>query len=221
MNGPRHDLRVELLTISRLKQYDRNPRTHSAKQIKQIASSIKSFGFTNPILIDGDDVIIAGHGRLEALKLLGHRLAPVIRLENLSESQKRAYVLADNKLTENAGWDRSLLAVELEGLLEVNLDFEIGALGFETGEIDSLLGELSDPPVADPDRAIEDDQALPPVTQPGDLWALGRHRLLCADALEAESYTALRLPDTDRHALPGRTQALPGSDTILSCVMRS
>ena len=107
-------LNVEVLSTAALRSYARNPRTHSPKQIGQIAESIRRFGFTNPILIDANRVVIAGHGRLEAAKLLGVRRVPTIRLDHMTEAEKRAYIIADNKLAENAGWDRELLALELQ-----------------------------------------------------------------------------------------------------------
>jgi hypothetical protein len=130
------DLKVEIVQVSVLRPYARNPRTHSTKQLSQIADSIRCFGWTNPILIDADGGVIAGHGRLEAARLLGVDRVPTIRIEDMTEAQKRAYILADNKLAENAGWDRELLGLELQGLLEMELDFEVTMTGFEMGEID-------------------------------------------------------------------------------------
>jgi len=185
------DLKVEVVLVSALKPYARNPRTHSRKQLDQIADSIRCFGWTNPILIDAEGTVIAGHGRLETAKLRGIDHVPVIRIEDMTEAQKRAYALADNKLAANAGWDRELLALELQGLLEMDLDFEVSMTGFEVGEIDVLIGALNDDAADEADRSPEVDPALPPVTQPGDLWQLGRHRLLCADATKRESFEQL------------------------------
>ena len=131
-----HDLKVERRPIAALKPYARNPRTHSPRQVQQIADSIREFRFTNPILIDADGGVIAGHGRLTAAKLLGIERVPTIRLDHMSEAQKRAYVLADNKLAENAGWDRELLALELQYLSELDLDFDLTITGFEAADID-------------------------------------------------------------------------------------
>jgi ParB-like chromosome segregation protein Spo0J len=119
------DLKVETVPVSTLKPYAQNPRTHSKKQLRQIADSIRCFGWTNPILIGADGGVIAGHGRLEAATLLGIDRVPTIRIEDMTEAQKRAYILADNRLAENAGWDRELLGLELQGLLEIDLDFEV------------------------------------------------------------------------------------------------
>lgn len=183
-------LQVETLPVSTLQPYARNPRTHLARQIKQIAESIKAFGFTNPILIDRDCGVVAGHGRLAAAKQLGMTDVPTIRLEHMSEAQKRAYVLADNKLAENAGWDRELLAIELQGLLEIDMGFDVTATGFEMGEIDLIIAEQGEP-ADEADDVPEIDDSQPTVAQLGDLWALGAHRLLCADALRPESYGRL------------------------------
>jgi hypothetical protein len=185
------DLKVELVPISELKHFTRKSRTHSPKQIAQIADSIKTFSWTNPILVDAKGVVLAGYGRVAAAELLGLDRVPVIRIEDMTEAQKRAYILADNKLAENAGWDRELLALELQGLLELDLDFEVTVTGFEMGEIDVLIAGSGEELDDDADRLPEIDFALPTVTQPGDLWQLGRHRLLCADATNPASFEAL------------------------------
>src|SRR3569833_279128 len=165
----------------------RNPRTHSRKQIEQIAASIRRFGFLSPILIDGDDGIIAGHGRVEGAKLLGLTHVPAMRVDHLSQAEIRAYVIADNKLAENAGRDTELLALELKELaLEIDLDVNI--TGFETAEGVLLLldGEEEDDPPISPINRAED-----PISQLGDLWEIGPHRLLCGDALDTASYERL------------------------------
>jgi hypothetical protein len=172
-----------------LRPRSRNARTHSKKQLRQIAESIKAFGWTNPILIDGDRVVIAGHGRLEAAISLGIAQVPTICINDMTEAQKRAYILADNKLAENAGWDRDLLALELQGLIEMELDFDVTATGFEMGEIDLLIGSSGENDKAD--ELPEMDPGVPPLTQLGDLWQAGRHRLLCGDATKAESLATL------------------------------
>ncbi|MBA4174913.1 MAG: DNA methylase N-4, partial [Hyphomicrobium sp.] len=134
-----------------LKPYALNARTHSPKQIAEIAASIRAFGFNNPVLIDKDGGIVAGHGRVEAAKLLGLATVPTIRLEHLTEAKKRAYILADNKLAEKAGWDREILAIELQHLMSIEVDFDITATGFELPEIDVLIDELEAKPAkADP-----------------------------------------------------------------------
>lgn len=186
------DLTVEALPVSALKPYANNPRTHTKKQIRQIAQSIETFGWTNPILIDADDGVIAGHGRLAAAAQLGLETVPVIRIENMSAAQKRAYVIADNRLAELAGWDDTLLAVELQGLVDIDLDFDIEITGFAMGEIDTLIDGLKDIDAPDEaDRLPDLDPGQPPVSKPGDLWLLGHHRLLCGNALEESAYDRL------------------------------
>jgi DNA modification methylase len=184
-------LSVEHRSPSELKPYCRNARTHSPKQIAEIAASIKAFGFNNPVLIDKADGIVAGHGRVEAAKLLGLPTVPTIRLEHLTEVQKRAYILADNKLAEKAGWDREILAIELQNLMELELEFDISATGFELPEIDVLIDELKEKPAkADPADEVPLVEG-PPVTRLGDIWQIGPHRLICGDSTAPENYVLL------------------------------
>jgi DNA modification methylase len=179
---------IRHVPVKSLTPYANNPRTHTKKQIRQIADSILEFGWTNPVLIDGEGGVIAGHGRIEAAKLLGISEVPVVELSHLSEAQKRAYIIADNKLAENAGWDNELLKLELQGLLEI--DFDVSLTGFEMGEIDGLLiGEAADGPDARDD--LTETPEGPAVTAPGDLWILGHHRVLCADATIPGSWATL------------------------------
>ena len=181
---PNKDIRLR--PIADLKPYPRNARTHSKKQIRQIAKSIQEFGFTNPILIDAEGGIIAGHGRIEAAGLLGLEEVPTIRIDHLSEVQKRAYMLADNKLAENAGWDEGILAEELGALMADDLDFDVEITGFSIAEIDGLIEGLAPEEPGDPaDDALPED--APARCRPGDIWQLGRHRLICADALDPET----------------------------------
>lgn len=178
---------IESVSISSLRPRGRNPRTHSKKQIKQIADSIREFGFLNPVLVDGGYGIIAGHGRVEGAKLLGMTEVPAVRIDHLTEAQIRAYVIADNKLALNAGWDMDLLRLEMKELSE-NLHFELTLTGFETGEIDEIL--IGDAP--DPDDTVPViDASRPAVSRLGDLWRIGSHFVLCGDATKAESYQAL------------------------------
>jgi DNA modification methylase len=181
---------IEVLAVGSLKPYPRNARTHSKKQIRQIADSIQRFGFTNPVLISDEGEIIAGHGRVEAAKLIGMQSVPALRLSHLSAAQRRAYVLADNKLALNAGWDRQVLAIELQALIDIDFDVEI--TGFSTAEIDILVDEERE---ASTDGNSDAENELAPltdeasaVTRSGDLWTLGRHRLLCGDSRRAESF---------------------------------
>jgi DNA modification methylase len=182
---------LEYVAVSRLKPYPANARTHSRKQIRQIAESLKRFGFINPPLVDDHDVIIAGHGRIAAAKQLDLKTVPILRLAHLSAAEKRAYILADNKLAEQAGWDREILALELQALID--LDFAVELTGFQMGEIDIILAEAAEAKGENADREDEFDASLPgpAVTQRGDLWTLGNHRLLCGNALDPTTYDLL------------------------------
>lgn len=184
------DLDLTYVPISDLKPRTRNPRTHTKKQIRQIADSIKRFGFTNPILVDNQRTVIAGHGRVEAAKLLQIETVPVIYLSELSEAEIRAYVIADNKLAENAGWDKALLALELQYLSELNLDFDLTITGFEAPEIDLLLNSNESTKTDQADQVPKVDDR-PAVSRLGDLWLLGRHKLLCGDATKEASFEVL------------------------------
>lgn len=188
MSAAIRDLRVEAVSASTLKPYVNNPRTHSKRQVEQIAKSIETFGWTNPILVDDGLGVIAGHGRLAAAQSLGLTEVPVMRLSGMSEAQRKAYVIADNRLAETAGWDDDLLRLEIGSLIEMDLEFEIEAIGFETGEIDVVMageGGLAEP------ECVPEPEEGPAVCALGDVWLLGRHRLVCGDALEAASYKAL------------------------------
>lgn len=184
-------MQIEYSLLRELKPYGNNARTHSRAQIKQIAKSIEKFGFNNPVLIDDDKQIIAGHGRVEAAKTLGIHAVPTVRLSHLSDADKRAYILADNKLAQKAGWDREILAIELQAL--VDLDFAIELTGFDMGEVDIILDDAAES--KDDGSGPEDEipEALPglAITETGDLWVLGNHRLLCGDAREDADYVKL------------------------------
>src|ERR1017187_1970556 len=183
-------LQVTYEEIQSLVPYARNARTHSKRQIRQIADSIHTFGFTNPILVNRSRMIIAGHGRVDAAKLLGMKSVPTICLENLNEGQIRAYILADNRLAEKAGWDNSILAIELQHLTAVDLAFDVSITGFEVGEIDLILEEAAAEEQKEEEEPVE-IRSGPAVTKPGDIWLLGDHRLICGDALEESTYSAL------------------------------
>ena len=179
--GSQTIVQIEYRPIEALIPYARNSRTHSDAQVAQIAASIREFGWTNPVLVDGSNGIIAGHGRVLAARKLGFEQVPVIELAHLTESQKRAYVLADNKLAENAGWDDELLRIELEALQAAG--FDLSLTGFADDELAALMAELAG------NEGLTDDDAVPevtddPVSQPGDVWLLGEHRLLCGDATD-------------------------------------
>ena len=181
---------VVMLAIDAIHPDPTNPRAHSKRQIKQIARSIEAFGFNVPILIDRDSQLIAGHGRLEACHLLGWTEVPTIRLEHLSLAQAKAFMIADNRLTENSTWDDKLLAESLKELSILNLDFSLDAIGFDMGEIDFRIESLDAQPDEDPADTVPAPASVA-VTRPGDLWLLGSHRVLCADSLEAASYNTL------------------------------
>lgn len=183
--------RITVRPLSELKPATRNPRTHSKKQLRQIADSIQRFGFTNPVLVDDEDRILAGHGRVAAARLIGLTRVPVVCLGELSPAERKAYALADNKLALNAGWDQELLAIELQEL--VDLDFELELTGFSLAEVEFVLDAARPVPAGSTeDRAdripVMDEVA---VSRPGDLWCLGQHRLLCGDARDTACYDAL------------------------------
>lgn len=181
---------IEHIQLDVLFPYARNSRTHSDEQVAQIAASIREFGFTNPVLIDGSGGIIAGHGRVMAARKLKLSEVPCIRLGHLTEAQRRAYVIADNRLALNSGWDEAMLRVELADLQ--HLDFDLQLLGFEADELAGLLaapeieeGEYQGDPDAAPEPPVD------PVTKPGDVWVLGGHRVMCGDSCSIDSLEAL------------------------------
>ena len=179
--------KLEWREIATLIPYARNSRTHSDEQVAQIAASIKEFGWTNPILVDGDNGIIAGHGRLAAARKLGHTQVPVIELAELTETQKKAYIIADNRLALNAGWDNEMLTIELNDLLADG--FALDILGFDPKEIDALL----EPEVVE---GLTDEDAVPetpeePKTKLGDIYKLGNHRLMCGDSTSIDAVDKL------------------------------
>lgn len=174
----KNELQVEYRPLDALVPYANNARTHSDEQVAQIAASISAFGFVNPVLVDERGVIIAGHGRLAAARMLGMTEVPVIELAHLTETQRKALIIADNRIALNAGWDDELLKLELESLKAE--DFDLDILGFDPTEIDDLL-------FVDAEESSEEDEAVPevpddPVSKTGDLWVLGNHRVLCGDA---------------------------------------
>jgi ParB-like chromosome segregation protein Spo0J len=192
----RPPLSIAYAPLGQLKPDTKNSRQHSAKQIRQIANSIEALGFNVPILVDAGLNVIAGHGRLLACKRLGWTEVPTIRLEHLSETQRRAFMIADNRLAE-ISWDDQLLAEQLQALSSVELDFDIETIGFDMGEIDLRIGSLNPKETSAAEPAIPDVSG-PPISHVGDLWLIGRHKLLCGDARDE---TALaELMGTDRAA---------------------
>jgi DNA modification methylase len=180
-------MKIEQLKVNDLIPFINNSRTHSEEQVGQVAASIREFGFTNPILVDGDNGIIAGHGRLMAARKLGLESVPSIRLTHLSEAQKRAYVIADNKLALNAGWDEELLSLELGELQAI--DFDLSLIGFSEDELAGLM-------VTELEDGLTDEDAVPeppetPTTVEGDVWVLGNHRLMCGDSTSIDAVNKL------------------------------
>jgi len=178
---------IQLRPLDSLIPYARNARTHSPEQVDQIAASIREFGFTNPILIREDGSIIAGHGRHAAARKLGLAEVPTICLSHLSPTQVKAYVLADNKLAMNAGWDDAMLALEMQELKDEG--FDLSLMGFSAGEVDAIFAECTVDGLTDEDDVP--DAPADPVTRPGDVWVCGRHRVMCGDSTSAESITQL------------------------------
>ena len=178
---------IEYVEVKKLIPYARNSRTHSDEQVAQICGSIKEFGFTNPVLIDGEGVIIAGHGRTIAAQRLNMKEVPCLRLDYLTEAQKKAYVIADNKLALNAGWDDEMLALELGDLKD--LDFDLSLTGFDDDELNKLLAEAVNEGLVD-----EDEAPLPPdepISKLGDVWQLGSHRVMCGDSTSIDAVDKL------------------------------
>ena len=182
---------IEWIPIGELHPNPRNARTHSPKQIRRIATSIRKFGFLNPVLVDDANMVLAGHGRLEAVRLEGLDHVPVIRFGHLTAAQKRAYLIADNKIAEQAGWDREMLAIELGELIELlpAESFDVSLTGFEAPEIDLLLADMASSGPAPED--ILPALTANPTTRDGDFWQLGKHRLLCGDARKPDDFARL------------------------------
>jgi hypothetical protein len=178
------------LPITSLKPHPHNARTHNKRQIRNIADSIRAFGFIGHVLIDKDHQIIAGHGRVEAAKLLKLDDVPTLCVGHLTPEQLRAYMIADNRLAELAGWDEGLLAIEFQNFLQMDLDFDVSITGFDAPHIDMLIMKQQDDD-ADEEPPLEIDDAAPIVSRRGDLWVLGNHRVYCGDALEEQSYQSL------------------------------
>jgi DNA modification methylase len=186
------NLNIIYRRIEEIKPDPVNPRRHSNKQIRQIADSIKAFGFNVPILIDRERKIVGGHGRWLACHLLGLTEVPTLCLDHLTAAQARAFMIADNRLTEISSWDDQLLAQQLKDLSLIGLDFSIEVIGFEMGEIDLRIASLEDPPEDnDPGDVLPELPASPPLSGAGDIWLLGRHRILCGSALDAADFAAL------------------------------
>lgn len=180
------NLIVDYRPIEELRPYANNARQHPRSQLKKLAASLKQFGFVNPILVDDEDTILCGHGRVEAAKMAGYTRVPTIRLEHLSDADRRAFIIADNAIAEKAGWSKSMLASELQGLVDLGYDVEL--TGFSTLEIDTFLS-LDDTSAVD--DVVEEPVDGPCLTQPGDHWVIGDHHLVCGDARSPEVYETL------------------------------
>lgn len=181
------EMQYYLADVSELIPYVRNARTHSEAQVSQIAASIREFGFLSPILVAEDNTILAGHGRLAAAQKLGLKKVPCVKENHLTETQKRAYIIADNKLSLNAGWDNELLAVELSEL--EGADFNLDLLGFDEAELSSIFD--ADKDVNEDDFDVEKELEEPCFSKTGDIWMLGKHRVICGDATKLETYKTL------------------------------
>ena len=181
------EMQYYLADVSELIPYVRNARTHSEAQVSQIAASIREFGFLSPILVAEDNTILAGHGRLAAALKLGLKKVPCVKENHLTETQKRAYIIADNKLSLNAGWDNELLAVELSEI--EGADFNLDLLGFDEAELSSIFD--ADKDVSDDDFDVEKELEEPCFSKTGDIWTLGKHRVICGDATKLETYKTL------------------------------
>jgi DNA modification methylase len=198
--NPTRRIQIVQRPIAALKLDPINPRLHSPRQVCQIARSIETFGFNVPVLIDARGKVIAGHGRILACQRLGWTEVPTISLDHLSEAQARAFMIADNRLTENSVWDDRLLAEQFRDLSVLDLDFSLEVTGFDMGEIDLRIEGLNPPAAVDQDPAddLSGVHSGPPVTRAGDIWALGENRVHCASALEAGSYASLMLDERAR-----------------------
>ena len=215
---PDSDLRIAYRRLDELRENPANARLHPEKQLAQFARSIESFGFNVPVLIDASGMLLAGHGRLTAARRVGLESIPTIRVDHLSEAQRRAFVLA-----ENGRWDEEKLAIELEAILELETSFEITDTGFEIGEVDHLIEELHKPEREDEEEPVFDPDRVDQVCRRGDLWLMGRHRLFCGDALDPLSYSVLM---GDERAAMAFTDApynlkIPGVVSGLGKVMHS
>ena len=182
-----NDLRYELVDVDKLIPYVNNARTHSAEQVNKLAGSIKEFGFINPVIIDGDNGILAGHGRVMAAKQLGLKKVPCVAADYLTEAQRKAYILADNKMALDAGWDNELLKVEIESLQEMGFDLEF--TGFDEKELAELFA--SDTEAKEDNFDVDAELEKPCFSKTGDVWQLGRHRVICGDSTNLETYKRL------------------------------
>ena len=211
------DRRPEMVPVAQLTPCERNARKHSRKQIRQIADSIQAFGFTCPVLIDEANEIVAGHGRVAAAKLLGLAEVPALRISHLSPPEKRAYVIADNAIAAKAGWDRQVLALELQALIDI--DFEVSLTGFEMEEIQIILNGADETRHEDTDAEAElpRSTARPPISRSGDQWLLGEHRLVCGNPTD-DDYAAVDAAIRHWERSSGKAATLAGSTKTFDAV---
>ena len=180
---------MQLVAVSKLIPYVNNARTHSAEQVMKLRSSLREFGFINPVIIDREYNVIAGHGRIMAAKEEGITEVPCVFVDYLTEAQKKAYILADNRMAMDAGWDEELLRIEIESLKD--MDFNVGLTGFSEDELAELYGEDKQSEVEDDDYDLSDALEKAAFVKHGDIWTVGRHRLMCGDATSSEDVAAL------------------------------
>ena len=180
---------MKMVSIDELVPYQNNARTHSQAQINKLRSSLREFGFVNPIIIDSNNTIIAGHGRLEAARAEGLKEVPCVLVDYLTEAQKKAYIIADNRFAEDAGWDEELLKIEIDSLNE--MAFDLSLTGFESAELEQLFRSDTEDNLQDDDFDVDEELKNPPITRMGDVWILGRHRLLCGDSTDRANYEIL------------------------------
>jgi hypothetical protein len=211
---------VELIPLAKLTASKTNARAHSAKQLRQIAASIERFGFIVPVLVNAQKQILAGHGRVEAAKLLGLKEVPAMRLDHLSPVEQRAYAIADNRLAELAEWNRDTLAIELHGLIE--LKFAVEVTGFEMGEIELILHDEDEGQNegAEVEAKSRKANSGPVVSRHGDVWLLGAHRLACGEACEASAYAAVDVAVRRWQTFTGQSATLAGSGQTFKAIER-
>ena len=179
---------MQLVEISKLIPYINNARTHSNEQITKLRSSLREFGFINPVIIDSDYNVIAGHGRIEAAKLENIKEVPCVFVDYLTPAQKKAYIIADNRMAMDAGWDEELLRIEIESLQSEA--FDIALTGFDEKEIDDIFADIEEE-IQEDDFDINEELSKPSITKSGDIWLLGNHRLICGDSTKQQTYTLL------------------------------
>ena len=210
------DRRLEMVPVAQLTPCERNARKHSHAQIRKIADSIGAFGFVTPVLIDEANQIVAGHGRVAAAKLLGLPEVPALRISHLSPTEKRAYVIADNAIAAKAGWDRQVLALELQALIDI--DFEVSLTGFEMEEIQVILdgADQARQDAADTEAELPRSTPRPSVSRAGDQWLLGEHRLVCGNA--GDDYAAVDAAIRQWQNSSGKAATLYGSTKTFEAV---